>query len=249
LEDASNFVIEHSLEKLKAMCEKASSCKAKKICGFLGDHPQMAIGMMIEHVRPMALSTAYCVGKGVCKPDAQTTDEVFQGKEAHEALMDHYDNLDLDRVTDEAAELSPEAEDGEELEQDEQCQDEGQHHMRVCPRCMKKAIRFIMGHAVMKVHEMCHATECPKAQRLCEWARGHREVAFGMLLMKVEPWKGAFGFCIGMARGKAKGKGKHHHHHHDGKGKGKGKSKGKGKGKDKGWFQQAFETIRESVLV
>lgn len=69
---------------------------------------------------------------------------------------------------------------------------------------------------------------------MCDWARHNREVAFGMLLMKVEPWKGAFGFCLGLEKGKGKGKDK-------GKGKGKdkgkyhgpkGKGKGKGKGKD-----------------
>jgi hypothetical protein len=237
LEGASKFIIEHSLQQLKAMCEKADgkSCKATKICHFLGNHPKITIGMMIEHVRPMALSMAYCAGKGVCKPDAQIQAEVFQGKEAHEALMDHYDNLDLDGVTDEVGELAPESSDDEEevSEPEEQCEDEHHHH-DVCPYCLKRAIRHIMGHAVMKVHEMCHATTCPKAQRMCQWARDNKEVAFGMLLMKVEPWKGAFGFCVGFKKGKGKGKGKHH-----GKGKGKGWGNGDGEGHDhgkgKGW--------------
>lgn len=254
MEKTSEFVIEKSLTKLKGMCEKANSCKSKKICGFLNRHEKMTVGMMIEHVRPMALSAAFCIGKDACKPTAQIEDEVFQGKEAHEALMDHYDNLDLDGVGDRIEGLVPEAEDEEEeekdgvdvvreLDHDWQCQDE-HHHMHVCPHCMKRAIRFIMGHSVKKVHEMCASTDCPKAQRLCKFARDHREVAFGMLVMKVEPWKAAFGFCVAMGKGKGKGKVKGKHHH--GKFKGKGNDNGKGReksGKFKGWMPEGLYSV------
>lgn len=65
----------------------------------------------------------------------------------------------------------------------------------VCPKCYRKVFGFVMKHAVMGTKHVCHVTKCPVLQKWCKWAGNHREMAFGMLLAKVEPWKYAIGRC------------------------------------------------------
>merc|ERR1719270_1981987 len=91
----------------------------------------------------------------------------------------------------------------------------------VWKHCYRMVFRIVMEHSVSMVKKLCKTTECPRMQGFCRWARWHREMAFGVLLAKVEPWKYALGRCYHPG----KGKGKHHHaghhhagHHHKGKG-------------------------------
>lgn len=48
---------------------------------------------------------------------------------------------------------------------------------------------------IAHVKGMCASTKCPVVQGWCKWAGMHRELAYGMLLAKVEPWKYAIGRC------------------------------------------------------
>jgi hypothetical protein len=95
--------------------------------------------------------------------------------------------------------------------------------------CYKMVFRIVMAHSVSMVKKQCRTTHCPKMQGFCKWARWHREMAYGVLLAKVEPWKYALGRCYHPGKGIDKGKGDHgkdkndkgKHHHKGGKGEGK----------------------------
>merc|ERR550532_1495838 len=84
-------------------------------------------------------------------------------------------------------------------------------------RCYRKVFRIVMARSVSMVKKQCRTTHCPKMQGFCRWARWHREMAYGVLLAKVEPWKYALGRCYHPGKGMDKGK----HHHEGGKGQGK----------------------------
>lgn len=71
----------------------------------------------------------------------------------------------------------------------------GGHCGHVCPMCMDRVMRQVMGHALQGVIGMCKSTNCPVMKKICDWSRNHKEMAFGMLLGKVEPWKFAMGRC------------------------------------------------------
>merc|ERR1712045_252356 len=92
----------------------------------------------------------------------------------------------------------------------------------VWKHCYKMVFRIVMQHSVSMVKKLCKTTECPRMQGFCRWSRWHREMAFGVLLAKVEPWKYALGRCYHPRKGKGKGKhGKRKYHHMGGKGEGK----------------------------
>lgn len=58
--------------------------------------------------------------------------------------------------------------------------------------CFKKTFGFVMEMVVKKTEEMCKKTKCPVMGKWCQWARQNKntqEAAFGMLMMKVQPWK------------------------------------------------------------
>jgi hypothetical protein len=65
----------------------------------------------------------------------------------------------------------------------------------ICPRCYKKTFMMVMKKAVWGVKQMCEKTKCPVMQGWCKWAGEHKEMAFGVILAKVEPWKYAIGRC------------------------------------------------------
>lgn len=202
VQEGSKFIIEHTVGKMKEMCSRdaAKSCIAGKVCGMMAKHPKVMLGMMVEHVRPMSLAHAYCTGKGHCDmPNDVTMSEISMGSEPHEALLDNFDKIDWSDVEEQTEELVQVPEYKEELPEEimQMCKEQ-KHHMPVCPKCMKKAMRHVMGHAVMKVKAMCaHADKmnCKVMQKMCPWMAEHKEVAMGMLAAKVEPWKFAFGFC------------------------------------------------------
>jgi len=77
----------------------------------------------------------------------------------------------------------------------------------VCVKCYKKVFGIVMKVAVMRTKKMCNTTKCPFLQGWCKWAGEHKEMAFGMLMGKVEPWKYAIGRCYHKEK-KGEGKGK-----------------------------------------
>merc|ERR1719222_899395 len=117
------------------MCNATSCVEMQKVCGLMAKHSDVALGMMIEHVRPLSLATAYCVGKGEC----QKPDEITMGREAHEALLDNFDKMDFTDVEEQTMELAQEGnQDGQDLADAPQCP-EHMHH-KVSPKCMKKTM-------------------------------------------------------------------------------------------------------------
>jgi hypothetical protein len=224
--ECQQFVAEHVLQytvsKMKDVCEDAAnspdSCKLAKICSLMAKDPKVTLGMMIEHVRPLSLSTAFCMGARKCdRPDQVTMEEIATGKEPHEALLDNFDKVDWSEVQAATHELWPVApHDGERLEdaEDATCSSEQPMH-KVCPRCMKHSMRRVMGLAIMKVKAMCMKSDSTIMKKLCPWMAQNKEVALGMLVAKVEPWKFAFGFCISQKMHHFR-HGKHGKHGHDG---------------------------------
>merc|ERR1712032_465496 len=146
----------------------------------------MGLGMMIEHVRPFSLSLAYCVGKETCDmPTGVEMSEIEMGEQPHAVMLDQLDKIDWHAVMEDAPEVSmSDDSDVQEVETEASCEAPTHH---VCPRCMKHAMRHVMGFVLEKVKHMCEASKCPKMQRMCRVARAQRSLAFGMLLAKVEP--------------------------------------------------------------
>lgn len=214
----AKFVLEHTAEKIKQKCEDAAksdspdSCIATRVCKMMALHKEVTLGMMIEHARPMSLASAYCYGKGACeKPDEATMNEIASGEEPHAALLEHFDKVDWSEVEAETVELMPlDHNDDEEEEEEVMMSPACKNHklvQKVCPKCMKKKMKGVMRVSIMKVKKMCETTKCAKMQKMCGWMGEHREVALGMLVAKVEPWKFAFGACFHPH-------GKHGHGHH-----------------------------------
>merc|ERR1719275_215000 len=115
----SKYVIDHTVAKMKDMCSNASksdhSCVVKKVCDLMAKHSDVALGMMIEHVKPMSLAIAYCVGKGNCeKPGEMTMAEIATGEQPHEALLDNFDKMDFTEVEEQIAELGGDEDEGQE---------------------------------------------------------------------------------------------------------------------------------------
>jgi hypothetical protein len=219
-------VLEQSAGKMKKMCADATNsthaCKAEKVCALMAKHPDVTLGMMIEHVRPLSLATAYCYGKGACEqPKGISMTEIAMGEEPHEALLDSFDKVDWSEVEEEIELLMPGDkqfnEDVEVSDSSATCAEEKRTH-EVSPRCMIMKMHRVMGSAVKKVEGMCahvDKTNSPVMQKMCPWMAQHKEVAFGMLTAKVEPWKFAFGACF-HRHGRRGHHGHHGHHQHNG---------------------------------
>jgi hypothetical protein len=78
-----------------------------------------------------------------------------------------------------------------------------------CGRCMVRAVKWVMHHAMKGLDFFCNHTKCPRAQKFCQWAESHRGFVKGMMYAKIEPYKAAGGWCAG--RGKCGGE----RHSHD----------------------------------
>lgn len=227
----AKWVMEHAVHKIVEVCKMAMEhhCgKMARVCMMMRRHEAVTLGMLTEHVRPFALSAAYCAGKRVCHHHADngTLSEIVMGSEAHDLVLQHFDEVDWDEVLQQAAE--PEEDEHEEknvivaVEEEEvkECDAHGEKLMAkkahsFCPHCFKAVMMKTMWKAAMGVRMMCHKHhDCPKMRKMCEWAKDHKEVAFGMLLAKVEPWKFAMGACHRREHHHGE-HGDHHHHHGD----------------------------------
>lgn len=216
----ARWVTAHAIQELMEKCKAAREhhCgRMVRVCMMMRLHPNVTLGMVIEHVRPFALSDAYCAGKGVCT-NRTSLDEIVSGSEAHGLVLKHFDQVDWDEVIERAVE--PEEEEELEENQEENEQEElAEMEMQVCEArqedameakphnhdhgCFKKVMKKVMFKAVMRVKMMCvKYPDNQRIQRMCAFAKEHRDIAFGMLLAKVEPWKFAMGACR-----------KHHGHH------------------------------------
>jgi len=190
----------------------ASTCVFGKICMWMSKHPKVAMGLMIEHLRPMSLMQAYCTGKGLCdKPDNETMAEILSGHQPHEALLKNFDQIDWTNVVEEATELVAQKPNVTVPAKEATPKCEAQS--KVCPQCMMEATRMGTMRAVMKVKAMCHETKCPVMLKMCPWMKENRAVSLGMILSKVEPWKFAKGWCMHAQRSHEHGW--HHHGHHE----------------------------------
>merc|ERR1712151_146196 len=89
----------------------------------------------MEHVRPFALSAAYCFGKGACqhKPETSTLNEIMSGNEAHDLVLKHFDKIDWDEVLEKARE--PEEEEAEEHEEDKQVDEQEEIAVKAMQAC------------------------------------------------------------------------------------------------------------------
>jgi hypothetical protein len=239
VQTGTKFVVDKTMAKMTEMCKAAQngphSCIAKKVCGMMAKHSKVTLGMIMEHVRPLSLSTAYCFGKGACKePNSVTMDEIAMGEMPHEALLDHFDGMDWSEVEEQTLSLDPASDDAIEVDTSDaamgECMDEFQKmrkKMPVCPKCMKGTMRRVVGFAVKKVKGMCmmcaqsDADKCKVMQKMCPWAAANKETALGMLIAKVEPWKFALGHCFHQKKFQHQNKFQHawhkfHEWHHNG---------------------------------
>lgn len=58
--------------------------------------------------------------------------------------------------------------------------------------CYCKTFGFVMEMSIKKTKEMCEKTKCPVMTKWCKWAgesEHNKEMAYGMIMGKVEPWK------------------------------------------------------------
>jgi len=211
MQGGAKYVIDHTVAKMKTMCSNISNsdhaCVATKVCGLMAKHPDVALGMIIEKVRPMSLAMAYCVGKSDCNmPDQTTMTEIATGKVPHEALLDNFDKMDFTEVEEQTMELvQDESQDEKDLADAPRCPEH--KHSKVSPKCMKKTMKRVMRFAIAKVMAKCadavENSKDPVMKKMCPWMLEHKMVALGMLVAKVEPWKFAFGRCF-----------RRHGHHH-----------------------------------
>eukprot|EP00391_Amoebophrya_sp_Ameob2_P013271 CAMPEP_0178990736 /NCGR_PEP_ID=MMETSP0795-20121207/5133_1 /TAXON_ID=88552 /ORGANISM="Amoebophrya sp., Strain Ameob2" /LENGTH=546 /DNA_ID=CAMNT_0020682357 /DNA_START=316 /DNA_END=1956 /DNA_ORIENTATION=+ len=82
----------------------------------------------------------------------------------------------------------------------------------VCKCCFRRLVRKVMAYAVKMTKKICATTDKPMIQAFCKWGAEHPEMAFGVLLAKVEPEKYALIPC--MKRGGHGGPLRWAHHHH-----------------------------------
>eukprot|EP00406_Dinophysis_acuminata_P066348 CAMPEP_0179291568 /NCGR_PEP_ID=MMETSP0797-20121207/42404_1 /TAXON_ID=47934 /ORGANISM="Dinophysis acuminata, Strain DAEP01" /LENGTH=75 /DNA_ID=CAMNT_0021000647 /DNA_START=16 /DNA_END=239 /DNA_ORIENTATION=- len=66
-------------------------------------HKEVTRGMVMEHVRPFALSAAYCAGDGACHENS-TLNEIVSDSEADDLVLKHFDEVDWDEVLERAKE-------------------------------------------------------------------------------------------------------------------------------------------------
>merc|ERR1712032_1505576 len=182
------YVTDHTVAKMKTMCSNISNsdhaCVATKVCGLMAKHPDVALGMIIEKVRPMSLAMAYCVGKSDCNmPDQMTMTEIATGSEPHEALLDNFDKMDFAEVEEQTMEVAQDEDHGgEELGHAPQCPEH--KHAQVGPKCMKKTMRRVMGFAITKARANCanaQNSQLPVMQKMCQWMAEHKMAATAIM--------------------------------------------------------------------
>merc|ERR1719161_646486 len=134
----------------------AKHCRVARICEKMSAHPKVMLGMLVERIRPLALSRMFCAGSRACDHPAEPLHSVLElanSPVAGEELLGNCDEIDMGLLREEVDELEPSLPD-EELTQDGQeaiaapndekapaqcASDEGMP--KVCPRCMKRAMR------------------------------------------------------------------------------------------------------------
>lgn len=213
--------------------EPSENSKKEMWCKFWKSSREVALGFIVEMVRPWSLAHAWCLGHGECKMQPPTTaleDLKFDGD--LNVPMDAEIIPDGDKILAYGSEepgdgvayssepekpvsdpdipkkpqVAPELVVERRLSLERRLHtDDHRAHGHVCPRCYKKVTGIVMRRAIGGAKKMCEVTKCPFLKKWCVWAGKHAKMAYGMLLAKVEPWKYAIGRCW-------HGHGHHGHH-------------------------------------
>jgi hypothetical protein len=234
VEKHSKKIVEHVLGKIKHICEHTSPsgthtipCPVARLCSLFKRRPEVALGVVIEHVRPVRLAFMLCRGKQACHHKHHSVAmDLSKGHSVGEVFLGDFDATDWESDLVRALEATealpawesdreeasealpasvPEASqktvDGPEM----MCSRHGHHvHTRV-GKCIQHVSKKVMKHVVLKVFEKCMDAN-GRREKMCSWMFAHYKIASGMLLGKVEPFKFALGFCMSQEK-------KHHHHH------------------------------------
>eukprot|EP00923_Selenidium_pygospionis_P050693 GHVN01087750.1.p1 GENE.GHVN01087750.1~~GHVN01087750.1.p1 ORF type:complete len:383 (-),score=35.70 GHVN01087750.1:685-1833(-) len=86
---AALATIEYSVKALKGWCEKTHHERIKQMCEKAERNPEIALGFLIEEVRPLSIGYAACIGARKCSWSHRLEDMEFED-DVHPAMMfDH----------------------------------------------------------------------------------------------------------------------------------------------------------------
>lgn len=317
----ARFIVGMAKKKIDAFCDEKDAdnmdkcegkdCKKKMWCKFWHDKPEVALGLVIEKMRPASDAWFWCMGHGECKKGQQSAVEAFKPNDYKEgdaieidmaiesAVFEEFKDFEVEDMLYDIPEHRGRGDDNDDYgpphphherppwyaraghwiaswfhrgpppprpEDDFSSSEESfspamavgmdapdrkfevavPNVKGVCKKCYVKTFRFVMMAAFKGTKKMCAHTKCPFLKGWCKWAGEHKEMAAGMILGKVEPWKYAIGRCWhpdhrrgphhgpphhggppgppphgpphGHHRGHHRGHGRGHHGHHDGPG-------------------------------
>lgn len=259
----------------------SKDCARRYWCKFWNEKKPVAIGFLLQKMKPWGLVHAWCMGHGDCgkkledfyDPNSEVAADLdtIPGLDMHEMMSAALEEGDGEKKhspnksTNENTNTEDDDNDDDEVDENTNGDDEdddddgfypednrtevmearalfekpawltrlwgggGDHHGKkrhghghICPKCYKKVFGIVMKVSIWGAKKMCRRTKCPVLKKWCSWAASHREVALGMILAKVEPWKYAIGRCWsdkrgrGGRRGGRRGGHGHHRGHHRG---------------------------------
>jgi len=172
--DGAKYVVNEKMDEIAKWCkgEEPKKIEAhREFCELLERSPQVVVGMVIFWTKPLGLGFAYCLGKGECKME----DGAAESLDIQVPATEWY-NINGTSIV-QAMEMNHGSLRGGHKE------------------CMERCSKGVMHHVIERVKKFCRETKCPKAQKLCDFAGKHRELAYGYLLAMTEPWKFASGYC------------------------------------------------------
>jgi len=189
-----------AFQKMDDWCAKPSKCPVqKRICKVFKNEPEIFAGMLFVWGHPMDDGYFYCYGHGECKPK-----DMFPGLNGQGGMMAAVEDFSLaDTEWEKQEEPTSELElfhTESEIEELLMMGEEKMFGMELFggdkyKKCVKKTSCWVMKKVIHKICDWCKNATKKEDVKKCDWMKAHKKFTFGALLVAVQPWKYAMGYC------------------------------------------------------
>lgn len=202
-----SYLVRSVVDAISASCKYTNSTEVIEQCKSLSQFEPVLLGYVVERLKPVAHSLAFCSGLGTCKVgDSRAVIQqglAYSGKDAAihtlEAVIETLESdpdmsnllvFDGSRYQFEVAGVKAPTE-----------VEDGSDTTKPCLSCIKRVDHHVMEVVMGRVLQRCSSVKkfaSKDLEKSCKWIDDNQQYFLGSVLAKTEPYKFSSGYCTGL---------------------------------------------------
>eukprot|EP01068_Selenidium_serpulae_P010732 Selendium_serpulae@DN5520_c1_g1_i1.p1 len=216
---AAQKVVQWNEEHWEKWCHETKDHRAEEMCRRAKHHPGIALGFLIEEVRPISLGYLWCLGAKYCKAEEESRLIEKIEDVGHSMVLEELSSMskDMEVPFSQAMKAQEQTETFEERVWSQMLEHKRKHpHHREqgceCFKCVRASTLVLQNDHFGALMGMCDEHhDCKILTKVCKAVKNHPVVAYGFVMGMLKPWKFGTGYCV--AKHHCSYWNFHHHNH------------------------------------